>query len=344
MKNAELRDEQIWLGLGSLMIIATVALAFALVYTRDVMVPFVLAILITVVVSPVFDFQVIRWRLPRWIAVITTLLIVLALLALLGYVLLDAIQHMVRSASEYSQQVVELTAKMIAKLNAYHIQVDQARITADLETRLPGVMTQAAGTVTSLLSHGFLIVIFVVFLLIGRNPNQQQQSGIYADVTSTIRRYLTTMTAIATATGVLVGLILGMLGLNMAWLFGLLVFLLMFIPNIGSIVATLLPIPVAVTQFQDPWMVLAVIVFPGAVHVAIGNLIAPRLMGSGLELHPVTVLLALAFWGLLWGIAGMVLAVPIVAILRIVLLRFETTRPLAEILSGRLPGTAAAAH
>jgi len=344
MKNTELRDEQIWLGLGSLMIIATVALAFALVYTRDVMVPFVLAILITVVVSPVFDFQVIRWRLPRWIAVITTLLIVLALLALLGYILIDAIQHMVRSASEYSQQVVDLTAKLVKELNAHHIQVDQARITAELEARLPGIMTQTAGTATSLLSHGFLIVIFVVFLLIGRNPNQQQRSGIYADITSTIRRYLTTMTAIATVTGVLVGLILWMLGLHMAWLFGLLVFLLMFIPNIGSIIATLLPIPVAVTQFQDPWMVLAVIALPGAVHVTIGNFIAPKLMGSGLELHPVTVLLALAFWGLLWGIAGMVLAVPIVAILRIVLLRFETTRPLAEMLSGRLPGTVAAAR
>jgi AI-2 transport protein TqsA len=125
----------------------------------------------------------------------------------------------------------------------------------------------------------------------------------------------------------------------MAWLFGLLVFLLNFIPNIGSIVATLLPIPVAVTQFQDPWMVLAVVAIPGAIHLTIGNLIAPRLMGRGVELHPVTVLLALAFWGLLWGIVGMVLAVPIVAVVRIVLGRFGTTRPVAELLAGRLPGT-----
>jgi AI-2 transport protein TqsA len=125
----------------------------------------------------------------------------------------------------------------------------------------------------------------------------------------------------------------------MAWLFGLLVFLLSFIPNIGSIVATLLPIPVAVTQFQDPWMVLAVVAIPGAIHMTLGNLVAPRLMGRDLELHPVTVLVALAFWGLLWGIAGMVMAVPIVAILRIVLLRFETTRSLAELLAGRLPGS-----
>jgi AI-2 transport protein TqsA len=152
------------------------------------------------------------------------------------------------------------------------------------------------------------------------------------------------MTGIAAVTALLVGLVLWAFKLNLAWLFALLVFALTFIPSVGPIIATLLPIPVAVTQFQDPWMVLAVIALPGAVHVTIGNFIAPKLMGSGLELHPVTVLLALAFWGLLWGIAGMVLAVPIVAILRIVLLRFETTRPLAEMLSGHLPGTVAAAR
>jgi len=75
------------------------------------------------------------------------------------------------------------------------------------------------------------------------------------------------------------------------------------------------------------------------IHTTVGNFIAPRMMGRGLELHPVTVLLSLAFWGLLWGIVGMVLAVPIVASLRIVLSRFNTTRPIADLLAGHLPGT-----
>jgi AI-2 transport protein TqsA len=124
----------------------------------------------------------------------------------------------------------------------------------------------------------------------------------------------------------------------MAFLFGLLAFLLNFIPNIGSIIAMLLPLPIAVTQFEDPWMILAVVGVPGTVHVTIGNVIEPRLMGRGMELHPVTVLLSLAFWGLLWGVVGMVLAVPIVASLRIVFSRFATTQFLAQLLAGRLPG------
>ncbi len=345
MKNTDVRHEQIWLVVGSLMILATVALASALVYTRDVMIPFVLAIFITAAVSPVVDFQVSRWRVPRFLAVLTTLLLVLAFLVLLGTILIVAVQTMVHVASEYSSQVVDLTASLFNNLNrhlgqlkGFHLRVDEARISAELEALLPDVITQTAGTVTSLVSHGFLIVFFVVFLLVGRNPHERR-SNLYAEIETTIRGYITTMTGIAAVTGLLVGFVLWALGLQMAWLFGFLVFLFTFIPSVGPIIATLLPIPVAVTQFHDPWTIAAVVVIPGAIHMTIGNLIVPKLMGRGLELHPVTVLLALAFWGLLWGIVGMVLAVPIVAMLRIVLSHFSTTRSLANLLAGHLPGT-----
>jgi AI-2 transport protein TqsA len=334
--NANFRNEQVWLAVGSLMILAAVAVAAALVYTRGVMIPFVLAIFITTVVSPVVDFQVVRWRIPDWIAIPVTLLLVLAVLALLGVILIMAIQTAVRATGEYSERVIELIERLAAQLNAHHIQIDQGRISAELESRLPQMITQAAGTVSTLLSSGLLIMIFVVLLLIGRNP-RRRPTGIYAEIEATIRQYITTKTAISAIAGLLVGLTLWTLGLRMAPLFGLLTFLLNFIPNIGSIIATLLPIPIALTQFDNPWTILAVVCVPGTIQFTIGYLVEPRLLGRGLELHPVTVLLALAFWGLLWGIIGMVLAVPIVAMLRIVLSRFDTTRGLGNLLAGRLP-------
>jgi len=337
MRNAQVRNEQVWLVVGSLMILATVALAAALAFTRNVMIPFVLAIFITVAVAPVVDFQVKRWRLPSWLAVVTTLLVVLIVLSAIGVALIVAVQTMVHAASDYSKQVVNLTERLVAALNSHGLRIDQARISDELETHLPEVITEAAGTVAAIVSHGFLIVLFVVFLLAGRNPHQQR-TGIYAEIESTIRGYITTMTAIAAVTSLLVGLVLWAFGLDMAWLFALLVFFLSYVPNIGPIIATLLPVPVAITQFHDPWMILAVVAVPGAIHMTMGNLVAPKLMGRGLELHPVTVLLALAFWGLLWGIVGVVLAVPMGAMLRIVLSHFSTTRPLANLLAGHLPG------
>lgn len=336
MKNAELRNEQIWLVVGSLMVLATVALASALVYTRNVMIPFVLAIFITSVVAPLVDFQVVRWHVPRWIAILVTLLLVLVLLALVSVVLIMAVQSMVHLAHDYSSQVVHLSEQAVARLKTYRVDIDQTQITAELEAHLPGAITQTAGTVKEIVSHAFLIVFFVVFLLVGRNP-RLRRDDIYAKIESTIRGYITTMTAIALVTALLVGLVLWGFGLRMAWLFALLVFFFTYIPSVGPIIATLLPVPVAVTQFQNPWMILAIVAVPGAIHMGIGNLVTPKLMGRGLELHPVTVLLALAFWGLLWGVVGMILAVPIVALLRIVLSRFNTTRPLANLLAGELP-------
>jgi AI-2 transport protein TqsA len=263
---------------------------------------------------------------------------VLAALALLGVVLILAVQAMVRAAGEYSHQVVDLTNSALAKLKEHNIQVDEARVTQELEGRLPGIITQTAGTITALVSHGFLVMLFVVFLLIGRRP-RHRQTTIYTDIENTIRSYINTMTALGAITALLVGIVLWMLGLHMAWMFAFLVFLLSYIPNIGSIIATVLPLPVAITQFHSsPWMIVAAVALPGLIHTTVGNFVAPRMMGRGLELHPVTVLLSLAFWGLLWGIVGMVLAVPIVASLRIVLSRFSTTQPIANLLAGHLPG------
>lgn len=333
----KLRDEQVAIALGSLMIVAVVALAAALVYTREVMVPFVLAIFITVAVAPVVDYQVVRLRIPRVIAVAVAFLLVVAILALLGVLLIFAVQTIVRAAVDYSREVGEMAEQLFAWLNARRVQIDQARISTELEARLPGMITQAAGTATSVITDGFLISVFVIFLLLGRD-SFAQRPPIYREIEETIRGYITTKTAISAVTGLLVWGILWAFGLRMAPLFGLLAFLFNFIPNIGSIIATLLPIPIAFAQFENHWIVLAVVGLPGTVHMTIGNFVEPRLMGRGLELHPVTVLLALAFWGLLWGIVGMVLAVPIVAALRIVLVHFSSTRALGDLLAGQLPG------
>jgi AI-2 transport protein TqsA len=335
--NSNLRDEQVWLAVGSLMILAVVALAGALFYTRAVMIPFVVAIFITTAVSPIVDRLVVRFHVPGWLAIFVALILVLAILVLLGAALAVTVQTVVRTADEYTAQVADLTKRLFVELHAHGLKVEETRVAAELQSWLPGIITTAAGTVTSLVSDGLLILFFVIFLLSGRDPHQRQ-TGIYAEIESAIREYIVTKTAISAVAGVLVGTILWMMGLRMAVLFGLLAFMLNFIPNVGPIVASLLPIPIAFAQFENPWMVLPVVALPGTVHMTIGNFVEPKLMGRGLELHPVAVLLALAFLGLLWGVIGMVLAVPIAAMFRIVLSRFATTRALGELLAGRLPG------
>jgi AI-2 transport protein TqsA len=334
------QDEQVWLAVGSLMVLAAVALAAALAYTAAVMIPFVLAVFTVAVVSPIVDYQVVRWQMPRILAISTTLLLVLAIFAVLGLLMVLSVQIMLETAGQYSDSFTRLTADFLAQLDKWNIAIDEKRVVHDLQGRLPGVLTQTLGSVTGLLSNGTLILIFVVFLLAGRST-YAGPTGVYAEIESTVRGYVATKFGISAVTGILVWAILWLMGLQMSLLFGMFAFLLNFIPSLGSIVATLLPIPVAVAQFDSPFWIVAVIAIPGAVQIVTGNAIEPKLMGQGMELHPVTVMLALTFWGLLWGMVGMVLAVPITATIRIVLMQFSTTRPIALLLAGHLPHGAA---
>jgi AI-2 transport protein TqsA len=119
--------------------------------------------------------------------------------------------------------------------------------------------------------------------------------------------------------------------------FGLFAFLLNFIPSVGSLIATLLPLPVVLMNPEiSPTIGVLAIVLPGLVQLAIGNVISPKVMGDSLELHPVTILLALMIWGTLWGLVGMLLATPITAVLKMLLERMELTRPLARLMAGHV--------
>jgi len=330
------RDEYAWLTTGSLVILAAVAIAMVLRYTSFILIPFVLAAFIVSIVSPLLDLLVLRLRLPRSLAVVVTLLIVLVFITFLTFLVIQAVQTVVATATQYSDSFASLAGRVFPKLKDWGLELDQQRIIGDLRAKIPAFVANTAGRLLNLLSSLFFIVIFVIFLLSGRDPRVVRR-GVYADIDHNVRRYIATKVLISALTGVLVWATLAALGLKLAEVFGIFAFLLNFIPSIGSIVATLLPIPIAVAQFQNPWYVVLVVAVPGAIQMTIGNFIEPKLMGTGLNLHPVTVLLALSFWGLLWGLTGMFLAAPMTAVIRIILMQFDTLRPIGNLLAGRLP-------
>ena len=328
------RDENTWLTTGSLMILAVVALAVALIYTRTIMIPFVLAIFIVSLVSPILDFQVIRLKIPRPIAVTITFLIVVIIIAILCFIIVDAIQTVVATAGRYSESFANLAEQVISKIKDWGIDLKEEKIVTDVRNKIPQLATNALGTAVGIISSFFFVIIFVMFLLAGRNP-YAVRSGVRADIDQQIRRYIAIKIAVSTLTGVLVWATLAAVKMDLAGVFGMLAFLLNFIPSIGSIISTFLPIPIAVAQFQQaPWMVVYVLAVPGTIQTVIGNVIEPKWMGEGLHLHSITVLLALSFWGLLWGITGMFLAAPLTAIISIILMRFETLRPIGKLFAG----------
>ncbi len=329
----------------SMMVLATVAIAGALYYTRPVMVPFVLAIFISYLVSPVVDFLRVQLRLPKIAAVAIALLVAAGLFTLLGLLVTTSTQNLlgIDNLRLYQERIADIVTRFFGVFDRRNIDLGQAQLIETLNDpelllNLPllGALQSTVGTALKLLTNGVLVFIFLIYLMVGRNPNQFRE-GFYAQIDSKIRSYLVIKFITSATTGLLTGIILTLFGLPLALVFGVMAFLLNFIPSIGSVIATLLPLPIALIHFDSGVAITLVILLPGAVQFTIGNIVEPLVMGEGLDLHPVTILLALVFWGLSWGVVGMLLAAPITAVLRIVLGRLEITRPVAELLAGRLP-------
>src|SRR3972149_2524045 len=131
------RNEQIWLAVGSLMIIAAVALATGLIYTKVVMVPFVLAVFITIVVAPVVDFLVIRYKIPQSLALILALILVVAFLSVLVMFLIVAVNDIVSMASEYNSKFSKLSQDTFTWLAERDININAKKITDELQQQMP---------------------------------------------------------------------------------------------------------------------------------------------------------------------------------------------------------------
>jgi len=158
-------------------------------------------------------------------------------------------------------------------------------------------------------------------------------SRVLLSLNSQIQKYLAVKTLLSIINGTLVCLILIIFGVDFALLLGFLTFVLNFIPSFGSIIATIIPTLVAFLQFGNSltpiWVLLAI----GVTDSILGNFVDPKLMGQSLDLSPLLVLFTLILWGWLWGIAGMVLAVPILAVLKIILENIPSTRSWAILMS-----------
>ena len=152
-----------------------------------------------------------------------------------------------------------------------------------------------------------------------------------------IKKYLFLKGLLSLAMGASATLIYASLRVHLAFLFGVITFVLNFLPNIGAVIATCLPIPLMLVNPGVGFTRLFLaVVLPTLVHVLIGGVIEPKVMGDSLELHPIVVMLCLIFWGMVWSLPGMLLAAPLTAAVKIFLESSETTRPLGKMLGGDL--------
>ena len=320
---------------GSLFILAAIAIAFILNFTQPIMVPFVLALLIRILIDPIIDFQIHNLYVHRIVAVFVSLCLIVFLFIIIVPFIVSSVVTFLESADDYNAKVLILIDIIINKLQEFDLNIDRETIRNTL-INLPLLDWASAllSNSANFISKFFLVVIMTLFLLLGKKSKETSEE--WNDIIGHVKKYIFTKFLTSTVTGILAGIIYWFLGLELAFIFGTLTFILNFIPVIGSVIAVLLPIPIAVLQYPDLSSVLLVILLPIVVHTVIGNIVEPKIFGDAFGLHPITIILSLIFWGMIWGVIGVLLAAPITAIVKISFERLETTKQIARLLEGKI--------
>lgn len=306
----------------------------------EIILPVLFAGFLSVLCEPAVR-GLVKIRVPRVLAVLLVVLLLTGTLvggtALLG----DSVARFTETFPQYQRPLEIQIQRAVDRMAALGVPPPPDVDTLVDPSALVSLVTQTLGAVVTVLSRLVVIVITTAFILLETVELGDKLKVAFAtqrDIirslsvgVATVQRYLGIKTGASLATGLLVGGFNFAIGLDFYILWGVLAFILNYVPSIGSIVAAVPPVALALVQLGPGWAV-AVLVAYITVNLAIGNFIEPRILGRRLGLSPLVVILSLFFWGWVWGPAGMLLSVPMTVVVKLLLEIPPETRWLAVLL------------
>lgn len=326
-------------------IIVVFLIGLLLKVAKPVFFPFFLAVLFAYVLSPVLDFLT-RLRIPRAISILVVVLIAFLVIYLLGAVFYSSGKSFASGLPQYGKKLETMFQTIQGWLSFAKIEWESINWVDQLSlSNIGGVLLSSLGPFFSFMANLFLIFIFLVFMLAGRGSVRQKIEGSFGadrsiriiavieNIDSQVQRYLAIKTVVSFFTGIFAAIVLLLWGLDFAIVFGFLTFVLNYIPNIGSFIATIFPVAIAIFQYDTIWPAVWICLILILIQQVMGNFVEPKLMGKGLGLSPLVVLFSLFFWGWLWGIPGMIMAIPITAIIKIVFSNIPEFKFVAALMS-----------
>lgn len=333
--------------------IVIAATMYLLVAGRGLLLPFVLGLALWYMVDSLADALEQPWlgglRLPRPVALVAALLAMGGLVFIVGRTIGRNISAVAAAAPAYEGRLQKLIDH-----GATLVGIEQAPTLGQLFDRisladtLGGIATAAASVVSVagivLIYAGFFFVEQVQFrrkleIIFAAGADQARLRSVLEQIDHDIRVYVRIKTALAVVTSGLAYAVMKWVGVDFAGFWAVMVFFFYWIPTVGSILAIVAPALLTLVQFDHLSPFLIVLFVFGPIQVVMANVIEPAIMGRSLNLSPLVVIVSLMVWGTIWGVVGMFLCVPIMVVLLIVLAHFETTRPVAILLSadGRIP-------
>lgn len=323
------------------------AIVIMLIYGKNLLIPFVIALIFWFLIKEIRDmlnkFKFIDEKIPNTVLNIVGFAAIFAIIGGVAKILTVNIQQLSVELPAYQNNITKITAAINTTFN-----IDVVSSIKEFlgEYQYSSLLSGLFSSITDLFGDAFLIIIYTLFLLLeepffrkkinaiyAKKEEQDEVNTILGQLDKSIGRYISLKTLISLLTGFLSYFALLFIGLDAPLFWAFLIFLMNYIPAVGSLIATVFPAMFAMLQFGELMPGVWVLIIVGAIQLIVGNYIDPKLTGSSLNVSPLVVLIGLAFWGAIWGIIGMILSVPITVMMIIILSEFPQTRAVAVLLT-----------
>ena len=320
---------------------------YIMVVGRDLIVPFLVSVVIWFLINTLADYyhkiQIYSYRIPKSLCFIASLITTIIALWIIVDMVGNNITDVKAAAPKYQENLLKLSGRVYDLLGIEN-QPSLTQLINQIDLR--PFISNIAGTLANLAGSAGLIIIYVLFIFLEQASfntklkallNGSKHTNTVEDIIRIIHTKIETYVAIKTFVSILTGtacyIVLILNDVDYASFWAFIIFLLNFIPTVGSMLAVLFPAILSLVQFPTFTPFLIILSSLATIQVLIGNILEPKLMGNSLNLSPLVVMLSLALWGSIWGIAGMFLSVPFTVILMIIFSEFPSTKPIAIILS-----------
>ncbi len=349
MKNSDTKSS----GSNILLTVAAFIIVVAgLRVASPLVIPLLLSAFIAVVSSPPL-FWLRKKRVPTVLALFIVISCVLIFVLLIAALIGTSVNDFSENLPVYQDRLKEKARVFIVWIDTlgFDVPVDRLYDIFNPSTAMKLVAKMLSG-LSGVLTNGFLILLTVVFILLEASSFRGKLTSVldhpdrslpyFSTFTHNIQRYMAIKTWVSIGTGILVAIWLAILGVDFPLLWGLLAFLMNYIPNIGSILAAIPAVILAFIQLSGIHALLSIIGYV-VINIIVGNVVEPKVMGKGLGLSTLVVFLSLIFWGWVLGPVGMLLSVPLTMTLKIALDSREDTRWIAVLIGPETNTKASAA-
>jgi AI-2 transport protein TqsA len=329
--------------------ITAVFFIFILKELRLIFIPFFIALFLYFMLNDTV-YRLKKYKIPKTVIMIILLLVIFCCLFLFGLLIFTGTSSFIDYFPAYSEKITQLIKSLLASLKLPLLDVKQYIANIDWEktfnpAQITGIVSGTLGNFTGFIGNLMLVLLLLMFMLGEKVPmltriaralskeRGKELQRIVSTIDSRVQHYLFIKTLMSAATAALAALILLVGRVDFIIFSALLIFFFNFIPTFGSLIGTIFPVLIAFLRYGFCLRLVLITLSLMVMQFVMGNVFEPQVMGRNLNLSPIVILLSLIFWGWLWGVVGMFLAVPITSALKIIFENIPALKPLAAAMS-----------